>query len=127
MPAGRRKPANGDLTHAVGLRLHASVHDLAKIPAHPGIGGRGSAVSMTTLSDWLVKIGAMIVSHGRSITFQTAKVTVPDRRSKPLTGPPEAAADCLPGPMVTGSMLETDLITRRAHAPIAVRNSSQGK
>ena len=30
--------------------------------------------SMTTLRDRLVKIGAKIVRHGRSITFQTAEV-----------------------------------------------------
>jgi hypothetical protein len=31
---------------------------------------------MTTLRDWLVKIGAKIVRHGRSITFQMAEVMV---------------------------------------------------
>lgn len=33
--------------------------------------------SMTTLSDRLVKIGAKIVRHSRSITFQMAEVVVP--------------------------------------------------
>jgi hypothetical protein len=33
--------------------------------------------SMTTLRDRLVKIGARIVRHGRSITFQMAEVMVP--------------------------------------------------
>jgi hypothetical protein len=33
--------------------------------------------SMTTLRDRLVKIGAKIVRHGRSITFQMAEVMVP--------------------------------------------------
>ena len=32
---------------------------------------------MTTLCDRLVKIGAKIVRHGRSITFQMAEVIVP--------------------------------------------------
>ena len=32
--------------------------------------------SMTTLRDRLVKIGAKIVQHGRSITFQMAEVMV---------------------------------------------------
>ena len=32
---------------------------------------------MTTLRDRLVKIGAKIVRHGRSSTFQTAGVMVP--------------------------------------------------
>ena len=33
--------------------------------------------SLTTLRDRLVKIGARIVRHGRSITFQLAEVMVP--------------------------------------------------
>jgi hypothetical protein len=33
--------------------------------------------SMTTLRDRLVKIGARIVRHGRSIAFQMAEVMVP--------------------------------------------------
>ncbi len=33
--------------------------------------------SITTLGDRLVKIGAKIVRHGRSITFQMAEVMVP--------------------------------------------------
>jgi hypothetical protein len=33
--------------------------------------------SMTTLRDRLVNIGAKIVRHGRSITFQMAEVMVP--------------------------------------------------
>ena len=33
--------------------------------------------SMTTLRDRLVKIGAKIVRHGRSVIFQTAEVMVP--------------------------------------------------
>ena len=32
---------------------------------------------MTTLRERLVKIGAKVVRHGRSITFQMAEVTVP--------------------------------------------------
>ena len=32
---------------------------------------------MTTLRDRLVKIGARIVRHGRSVTFQVAEVMVP--------------------------------------------------
>lgn len=32
---------------------------------------------MTTLRDRLVKVGARIVRHGRSITFQMAEVIIP--------------------------------------------------
>ena len=35
---------------------------------------------MTTLRERLVKIGAMIIRRGRSITFQMAEATVPRRR-----------------------------------------------
>jgi hypothetical protein len=33
--------------------------------------------SLTTLRDKLVKIGAKVVSHGRSVSFQLAEVAVP--------------------------------------------------
>ncbi len=33
--------------------------------------------SLTTLREKLVKIGAKVVSHGRYVTFQLAKVAVP--------------------------------------------------
>ena len=33
--------------------------------------------SLTTLRERLVKIGAKVVSHGRYVTFQLAKVAVP--------------------------------------------------
>ena len=32
---------------------------------------------MTTMSEKLVKIGAMVVRHGRYVTFQMAEVAVP--------------------------------------------------
>ncbi len=34
---------------------------------------------MTTLREKLVKIGAKVVRHGRSVTFQLAEVAVPRR------------------------------------------------
>ena len=33
--------------------------------------------SMTSLGEKLIKIGAMVVSHGRYVTFQLAEVAVP--------------------------------------------------
>ncbi len=33
--------------------------------------------SLTTLREKLIKIGATVVSHGRCVTFQLAKVAVP--------------------------------------------------
>jgi hypothetical protein len=49
--------------NAVRLRLHALANEV-------------SHWSMTTLRDRLVKIGAKVVRHGRSITFQMAEVMV---------------------------------------------------
>ena len=33
--------------------------------------------SLITLREWLVKIGAKVISHGRYVTFQLAEVAVP--------------------------------------------------
>jgi Transposase DDE domain group 1 len=35
--------------------------------------------SLTSLRDKLIKIGAKVVSHGRYVTFQMAKVAVPQK------------------------------------------------
>ncbi len=35
--------------------------------------------SMTTLRDKLIKIGAKVVRHGRSVTFQLAEIAIPRR------------------------------------------------
>ena len=59
------------------LQLHALAYDLANFLAHPGAAADVAQWSMTTLRDRLVKIGAKIVRHGRSITFQMAEVMVP--------------------------------------------------
>jgi hypothetical protein len=42
--------------------------------------------SMTTLRERLVKIGARIVRHGRTITFQMAEVMVPRDLFKTILG-----------------------------------------
>lgn len=48
-----------------------------ELPAHPGLPNEVKYWPLTTLRDRLVKIGAKIVRHGRSITFQMAEVMVP--------------------------------------------------
>ncbi len=55
-------------------KLRRSVHSHKRTSASP------KAVehwSLTTLREKLIKIGATVVSHGRYVTFQLAKVTVP--------------------------------------------------
>ena len=48
-----------------------------EIPARMALPAEVAQWSLSTLRDRLVKIGAKIVRHGRSITFQMAEVMVP--------------------------------------------------
>ena len=68
----RRFPAN-----AVRLQLHALAYNLANFLRTLALPAEVAQWSMTTLRERLVKIGAKIVRHGRSITFQMAEVMVP--------------------------------------------------
>ncbi len=62
--------------NAVRLQLHALAYNLARFLRSLTLPEAVSDWSMTTLRDRLVKIGAKIVSHGRSITFQMAEFMV---------------------------------------------------
>jgi hypothetical protein len=53
--------------------------------------------SMTTLRDRLVKIGTKVARHGRSITFQMAKVMVPHGLFKQIL---DAIAALRPSPLL---------------------------
>jgi hypothetical protein len=59
------------------LQLHALAYNLANFLRTLALPAEVAQWSMTTLRDRLVKIGAKIVRHGRSITFQMAEVMVP--------------------------------------------------
>jgi hypothetical protein len=63
-------------SNAVRLQLHALAYNLASFLRTLTLPEAVSHWSMTTLRDRLVKIGAKIVRHGRSITFQMAEVMV---------------------------------------------------
>ena len=63
--------------NAVRLQLHALAYNLANFLRTLALPAEVSQWSMTTLRERLVKIGAKIVRHGRSITFQMAEVMVP--------------------------------------------------
>ena len=63
--------------NAVRLQLRALADNLANLLRSLALPEALGHWSMTTLRDRLVKIGAKIVQHGRSITFQMAEVMVP--------------------------------------------------
>lgn len=63
--------------NAVRLQLHALAYNLANFLRTLALPDAVRHWSLTTLRDRLVKIGAKIVRHGRSITFQMAEVAVP--------------------------------------------------
>ena len=59
--------------NAVRLQLHALAHNLANFLRTLALPVEVEQWSMTTLRDRLVKIGARVVRHIRSITFQMAR------------------------------------------------------
>ncbi len=63
--------------NAVRLQLHALAYNLANFLRTLALPEEVKHGWLTTLRDRLVKIGARIVRHGRSITFQMAEVMVP--------------------------------------------------
>ena len=63
--------------NAVRLQLHVLAYNLANFLRTLTLPEAVSHWSMTTLCDRLVKIGARIVRHGRSVTLQMAEVMVP--------------------------------------------------
>ena len=63
--------------NAVQLQLHALAHNLANFMRTLALPKEVEHWSLTTLREKLVKIGAKVVSHGRSVTFQLAEVAVP--------------------------------------------------
>jgi hypothetical protein len=62
--------------NAVRLQLHALAYNLANFLRTLALPAEVAQWSMTTLRERLVKIGARIVRHGRSVTFQMAEVMV---------------------------------------------------
>jgi len=63
--------------NAVRLQRHALAYNLANFLRTLALPEAISHWSMTMLRNRLVKIGAKIVRHGRSITFHMAEVIVP--------------------------------------------------
>jgi Transposase DDE domain group 1 len=63
--------------NAVRLQLHALAYNLGNFLRTLALPDVVKQWSMTTLRERLVKIGARIVRHGRSVVFQMAEVMVP--------------------------------------------------
>ena len=61
----------------VRLQLHALAYNLANFMRTLALPEAVKHWSLTSLQQKLVKIGARIVGHGRSVTFQMAEVAVP--------------------------------------------------
>src|SRR5215208_4682313 len=65
--------------NAVRPQLHALAYNLGNFLRTLALPDAVKQWSLTTLRERLVQIGAKIVRHGRSITFQMAEVMVPRR------------------------------------------------
>jgi hypothetical protein len=65
--------------NAVRLQLHALAYNLGNFLRTLALPAEMAQWSMTTLRERLVKIGARIVRHARSVTFQMAEVMVSRR------------------------------------------------
>jgi hypothetical protein len=63
--------------NAVRLQLHALAYNLANFLRTLALPEEVEHWSLTTLREKLVKIGARIARHGRSVVFQLAEVAVP--------------------------------------------------
>ena len=63
--------------NAARLQLRTLAYNLANVLRTLALPEEAKQWSLTTLRDRLVKIGARIVRHGRSIAFQMAEVAVP--------------------------------------------------
>jgi hypothetical protein len=82
--------------NAVRLQLHALAYNLANFLRTLALPEAVKHWSLTTLRDRLVKIGARIVRHGRSITFQMAEVGVPRTLFQTILGAIAALRPLLP-------------------------------
>lgn len=63
--------------NAVRPQLHALAYNLANFLRTLALPEAVKQCSLTTLRDRVVKIGAKVVRHGRSVIFQMAEVAVP--------------------------------------------------
>ena len=70
----------------VRLQLHALAYNLGNFMRTLALPKEVEHWSLTTLREKLVKIGAKVVRHGRSVTFQLAEVAVPRELFRKILG-----------------------------------------
>jgi hypothetical protein len=63
--------------NAVRLQLHALAYNLGNFVRTLAMPKSAEPWSLTSLGEKLIKIGAKVVSHGRSTTFQMVEVAMP--------------------------------------------------
>jgi hypothetical protein len=83
------------------LALHALAYNLANFLGTLALPEVAEQRSLTTLRQRLVKIGAKVVRHGRSVISQMAEVVVPAR---PVSTNPVAISALHPSPPAGGSL-----------------------
>jgi len=59
---------------------------ISEFPAHAGDARADQELSLTTLKEKLIKIGAKVVSHASYVAFQLAEVATPETRSLTFCG-----------------------------------------
>ena len=64
-------------SNEVRLQLHALAYNLGNFLRTLALPQAVEHWSLTTLREKLIKIGAMVVRHGRYVTFQLAEVAAP--------------------------------------------------
>jgi hypothetical protein len=74
--------------NAVRLQLHALAYNPANFLRTLALPEEIKQWSLTTLRQRLVKIGAKIVRHGRSVIFQMAEAAVPRALFQPILAMP---------------------------------------
>jgi len=65
--------------NAVRLQLHALTYNLANFMRTLAMPKTAEPWSLTSLRERLIKIGAKVTSRGRYVTFQMAKIAVPQQ------------------------------------------------
>ena len=61
----------------VRLQLHALDYNLGMFPSSADLPDEVASWSLTSLQTRLIKIGARVVHHARTISFQLAEVAIP--------------------------------------------------
>ncbi len=83
--------------NAVRLQLHALAYNLGNLMRTLAMPKAAEPLSLTSLREKLIKIGAKVVSHGRYVSFQLAEVAVSRQMSgnlvadRPIAGTARAS------------------------------------